>query len=259
MATYAAANRVELRLVDARGTVVAGERQPLPGAVRERFLAWHEPVIERRARRHSQDDHELVFLGTTSNPARQWVAVPAPIGRAGRGRPESRTWIVLASSGDDDLFYVDTKPWIAVGCIVIVVSVGCWLPFVRGLNRDISRMTGATAQIAEGRFASALPVERRDELGELSASIQRMASHLDRLVNGQKRFLRDAAHELRSPIARIQVALGLLERSRGRRPNQGTRRPARGCRTDQHARGRRAFLLPGDPAANRAGDRRRGC
>jgi two-component system sensor histidine kinase CpxA len=74
-------------------------------------------------------------------------------------------------------------------------------------------MTAATAQIAEGHFETQLPFGRKDELGELSASIGRMASRLDRLVNGQKRFLRDAAHELRSPIARIQVALGLLERS----------------------------------------------
>ena len=213
IATYAAANRVELRVVDARGEALAGERQPLPDAIRERFLAWHEPLIERRPRGHHHDDYELVFLGRTSDPDRQWVAVPAPLGRQGGDRRASRTWILMASSGKDDLFYADARPWIVIGCIVIVISIACWLPFVRGLKRAISRMAGATARIAEGRFGDGLPVDRDDELGELSASIQRMASHLDRLVNGQKRFLRDAAHELRSPIARIQVALGLLERS----------------------------------------------
>lgn len=213
IATYASANRVELRVVDARGAALAGDRQPLPDAIRERFLAWHEPLIGRRSRGHHHDDYELVFLGRTSNPDRQWVAVPAPIGRLAADRRDSRTWIVLASSGKDDLFYADTRPWIVIGCIVIVISLACWLPFVRGLKGAISRMAGATAGIAEGRFEDGLPVDRGDELGELSASIQRMASHLDRLVNGQKRFLRDAAHELRSPIARIQVALGLLERS----------------------------------------------
>jgi two-component system sensor histidine kinase CpxA len=139
------------------------------------------------------------------------VPVPLPHTAASRGDPHG--WIVLASTGEDDLFEVDIEPWIAVGCAVILISVACWLPFVRGLNRSISRMTAATAQLAEGRFETHLPVRRRDELGELGASINRMASRLDRVVNGQKRFLRDAAHELRSPIARIQVALGLLDRS----------------------------------------------
>lgn len=100
---------------------------------------------------------------------------------------------MLASSGQDDHFYGDTRPWIVIGCIVI--SVVCWLPFVRGLRRAISRMAGATARIAEGSFGDGLPVNRRNELGELSASIQRMASYLDRLVNGQERFFRDAAAE----------------------------------------------------------------
>jgi two-component system sensor histidine kinase CpxA len=213
IAGYAEANRVELRMVDARGAILAGDRQPLPDAVRERFLAWHEPLIERRPARHRHDDYELVFLGATSSPARQWVAVPAPIGHANSGEPPSRTWIVLASSGQDDLFYADAKPWIAIGAIVILVSVACWWPFVRGLNRAISRMSAATAQIAEGSFGAELPADRRDELGDLGASIHRMAARLDRLVNGQKRFLRDATHELRSPLARMQVALGLLERS----------------------------------------------
>ena len=68
---YAGANRVELRLVDARGTTLAGARQPLPVGIVERLLAWHEPLLERRPRGHGHDDYELAFLGTSSNPARQ--------------------------------------------------------------------------------------------------------------------------------------------------------------------------------------------
>jgi two-component system sensor histidine kinase CpxA len=213
MERYATANRVKPRLVDDRGTVLAGDRQPLPAEVLERFLARHQPVQgpRGRGRGHDGDEYELSFLGTTSGS--HWVAVPAPLPHPAGSRGDPHAWIVLASTGEDDLFYVDTKPWIAVGCSVILISIACWLPFVRGLNRSISRMTAATARVAEGHFETQLTVRRRDELGVLGASINRMASRLDRVVNGQKRFLRDAAHELRSPIARIQVALGLLDRS----------------------------------------------
>jgi two-component system, OmpR family, sensor histidine kinase CpxA len=111
------------------------------------------------------------------------------------------------------LFYFDPRPWLFAVGAVLLLSALCWLPFLRGITRSVAKMTGATGQIAEGQFDIQLPVTRRDELGQLSASINGMAARLGRLVTGQKRFLGDAAHELCSPLARIQVALGILERS----------------------------------------------
>jgi two-component system sensor histidine kinase CpxA len=75
-------------------------------------------------------------------------------------------------------------------------------------------MMHATAKIAEGRFDTLVNVQRNDELGHLAASINRMAARLDTFTRGQKRFLGAVAHELRSPIARMQLATGLLERNR---------------------------------------------
>ena len=74
-------------------------------------------------------------------------------------------------------------------------------------------MNRATSEIAEGQFKIQLPVTRADELGQLCSSINRMATRLDGYVVGQKRFLGDTAHELCSPIARMQIATGILERS----------------------------------------------
>ena len=214
IAAYATANRVVPRIVDDHGAVIAGDRKPLPPPVLQRFLAGYSggerPKGRGRPRGHD-DDYGLAYLGSVSGTV--WVAAAAPLAHIAEPPGDRHSWIVLSSSGDDDLFYVDTKPLIAVGCAIILISVVCWLPFVRGITRSISRMTAATAQVSQGHFEIQLPVKRRDELGELGASINRMASRLDRLVNGQKRFLRDAAHELRSPLARMQVALGLLDRS----------------------------------------------
>ena len=120
-----------------------------------------------------------------------------------------------SSSLEGNLFFFDPKPWLAVAMAIILISVLCWLPFVRNVTRSVSHITRATARIAEGQFDSQLPVTRGDELGQLSGSINHMASRLSGFVNGQKRFLRDAAHELCSPIARIQVGLGILEQSTG--------------------------------------------
>jgi len=95
---------------------------------------------------------------------------------------------------------------------VLVVSVLCWLPLIRGLTRTIGQMTRATERIAEGRFDVRLETTRRDELGQLSHAIRRMTSRLEGFVQGQKRFLGDIAHELCSPLARMQLALAILER-----------------------------------------------
>jgi two-component system sensor histidine kinase CpxA len=105
----------------------------------------------------------------------------------------------------------DYQSWLAVAFAVVLVSVACWLPLIRGLTRSIFKLTSATGAIAEGQLDTRLPVNRRDELGQLSESINHMADSLSKFVNGQKRFLGDIAHELCSPIARIQVALGILE------------------------------------------------
>jgi len=55
--------------------------------------------------------------------------------------------------------------------------------------------------------------KRGDELGQLSQDFDRMASQLEQLLTTQKRMLRDISHELRSPLARLQVALELARKS----------------------------------------------
>ena len=72
-------------------------------------------------------------------------------------------------------------------------------------------MTRATESIAEGRFDIQLADSRGDELGRLSHAINRMAARLKDFVTGQKRFLGDAAHELCSPLVRMELALSILE------------------------------------------------
>ena len=50
---------------------------------------------------------------------------------------------------------------------------------------------------------------RRDELADLSRDFDHMTERLGQLVDGQKRLLHDVSHEMRSPLARLQAAIGL--------------------------------------------------
>jgi len=150
----------------------------------------------------------------TPEPDRYWFvfpsALPDPPGARGpRAQPLSLIAVshTLSAGG---LFF-DYVPWLWAGGAVLALSVLWWLPFVRGITRAVSQMTHATERIAEGQFDVLAPQRRRDELGRLGAAINRMAARLAGFVAGQKRFLGDVSHELCSPVARIQVALGILE------------------------------------------------
>ena len=204
---------VSLFLVDRHGLQLAGPEQGLPVQVSGPLCARESPQGRRSStsvpRHNGISGAELGRRPHTSAAARRGALFAGSIDR--------RVVFIL---GRKSVFF-DPKPWLAVGAASLLISVLCWLPFVRNVTRSISHITRATRGIAEGHFDSQLPVTRADELGQLSASINHMASRLSGFVNGQKRFLRDAAHELCSPIARIQVALGILEQSSG--PDQQDR------------------------------------
>jgi len=147
----------------------------------------------------------------TLDPTRYWLIVRAPINDPDRPRSRPLAFVAVSHSLSAGGLIFDFKPWIAVGLGAMIFSALLWFPLIRGITRSIGQMTQATGQIAEGHFEGRVNERRRDELGALGQSVNRMAARLAGFVTGQKRFLGDIAHELCSPIARIQVALGILD------------------------------------------------
>jgi two-component system sensor histidine kinase CpxA len=128
-------------------------------------------------------------------------------------RPMPWTLLLATDSLYSGGLFLDLKLWLLAGAGTILVSVLLWVPLVRSLTRSVTRLTRATDEIANGNFAVRVPETSGDELGQLGRSVNRMADRLDGFVKGQKRFLGDTAHELCSPIARMQVALEILDGS----------------------------------------------
>jgi len=106
---------------------------------------------------------------------------------------------------------LETKPLFIAGAGAVFISILFWLPFAFGLTRQLRRVTEATSRVASGDFDVRLAVGGHDELSELAQSVNTMANQLDVLVRGQKRFLGDVAHELCSPVSRMQAALAIRE------------------------------------------------
>ncbi len=157
----------------------------------------------------------LPFLVVAASAPAYWVGMRVPIRSPEGGDSIPGTLLLASNTFWTNPFFFQMRPWLGVALTAILVTLLCWLPHVRNVTRSISQMMRATGEIAEGRFDVHVSSTRRDELGHLAASITRMAARLEALVHGQKRFLADAAHELRSPLGRMQVELGLIERRAG--------------------------------------------
>lgn len=158
----------------------------------------------RQGQRPGPVPHTVLHTG---DPPAYWILLPLPPREVGA----PMTLVVRAKSLWSGGFLLDPQPWILAGTGALVLSILFWLPIVRGITRDLGRMTDRTEEIAAGRFDHRLALTRRDELGRLAEAIDRMASRLSHHVAGQKRFLGDAAHELSSPLARMQTLLAILE------------------------------------------------
>jgi two-component system sensor histidine kinase CpxA len=80
------------------------------------------------------------------------------------------------------------------------------------MTSPVSRLRKAAQSLAAGDLSArtgAPTSGRRDELTELMRDFDRMAERIESLVDSQSRLLKDVSHELRSPLARLSVALGL--------------------------------------------------
>lgn len=106
------------------------------------------------------------------------------------------------------------------GVALLVSGFVCYL-LTRYLTAPILRLRRAAQQIAAGDLstrASATIAPRMDELGDLVSDFDAMAARIEALVSRQRQLISDVSHELRSPLARLNVALDLARQRKGPDP-----------------------------------------
>ena len=101
--------------------------------------------------------------------------------------------------------------------IILTGAAFCyWL--ARYLTSPVAKLRAATQQFAAGDLSARVTPalgKRRDELASLGADFDLMAEKIESLINSQRRLLGDISHELRSPLARLNVALELARQRAG--------------------------------------------
>ncbi len=108
-------------------------------------------------------------------------------------------------------------PMTQVGVVIIALVVAAMtaLLLARSLSLPIVRLQRATRGLAAGALDTRVGqpfVSRKDEIGTLARDFDTMAERVQALVTDKEVLLRDVSHELRSPLARIRVALALAQR-----------------------------------------------
>src|SRR5258708_6818445 len=101
--------------------------------------------------------------------------------------------------------------------VLLVGGLFCyWL--ARYLSTPIVQLRGATHELSAGNLGARVNqklLKRHDEIGYLGRDFNVMAGRIESLIGAQRRLIGDISHELRSPLARQGVALGLARRNAG--------------------------------------------
>jgi two-component system sensor histidine kinase CpxA len=101
--------------------------------------------------------------------------------------------------------------------VLITAGAVCY-PLARYVARPLASLRAATQELAGGNLAVRVAPavgRRRDELADLARDFDRMAERIEALMTSERRLLGDISHELRSPLARLHVALGLARQQAG--------------------------------------------
>ena len=188
------------------------EALPLPGASRARTDAALARLGRHVDGRVSIFGPEGRLLGSLGPP------LPAPEETSSDWRTRQRgIFSVHLPDGRTVLYLPDRAPGhtptvgflAALALLALAVAVGAY-PLARRLAGRLERLQTRVEALGAGDLSARVAVEGNDEVAALAHSFNRAAERIEALVEAQRDTLAAASHELRSPLARIRVAVELL-------------------------------------------------
>lgn len=190
------------------------------------------PVVEQLSKTRKRGEPPFVIneegrelLGREVDAATVWLArsmavetaEPAPVKRV--SGPEGEVfWVFYPDGkGPEDgtlLHWFFQYPWL-IGALFAVAGLLLAGGLTAAWTRPIAALKEAFDRFSDGDLKLELGPQvkhRRDEIGDLGRHFEAMADKLVKSVDGRRRLLHDVSHELRSPLARLGVAVELARR-----------------------------------------------
>ncbi len=116
--------------------------------------------------------------------------------------------IVQISAPLADARQVVTERWLTLAggvLLLALLSLAASLWLSNSFTRPLTKIRQTALNIAGGDFSQRLPIQRRDELGQLADAFNHMAAEVQSMIEEQRAFASNAAHELRTPLTAIRL------------------------------------------------------
>jgi len=162
--------------------------------------------------------------GIGNVPAGALALDPREPGTMARGNDDDDTWLAFRSGSAPEVVVVgaissghtSSLRQVRIAILILVIGLVSFL-LARVLTRPIRLLRAATQKIAEGDTSVRVGkvAGAGEEIAGLADDFDRMTSRIETLLEARERLLRDVSHELRSPLARLQVALGIARQKNG--------------------------------------------
>ena len=165
----------DLALFTASGRVIAQAAEgPLPSPVGSEIRPWT---------RHWRGPFGIHAVQLSDG---RWLVAARP--RAERGLLSRLGWLFAL---------------LGIACAVGIAAY----PVVRRLTRGLEQLEASVASLGAGNMSARVEIEGRDEVARLAATFNRSAARIEQLIETNKALLANASHELRSPLARLRMAI----------------------------------------------------
>lgn len=123
-----------------------------------------------------------------------------------RQSPDGRYWyLLLVNRGNWFTSFVRPEQALLIFAVLVFL---CYA-FARHLTKPVQQLQQAVDRFGRGDLTARVGLQRRDELGQLARTFDQMADRTQTLLTAERRLLLDISHELRSPLARLSVAVEL--------------------------------------------------
>lgn len=168
----------------------------------------NDPASTRRGLRVPLKDGRSLWVARPGPPR---AGPPPQPGEAGRGPRLPRPDAALALHiGGRPLFVGGLGLAAALVVLFVAVAIGAY-PVVRRLTRRLETLQRGVEAFGAGALDHRVSEEGRDEVAAVAHSFNRAAERIEQLLRSHQSLLANASHELRSPLARLKMAVAMLD------------------------------------------------